>query len=170
MTNITRVQHLERFSLPGFSPVSPDFLFLSRTNCVSFTALTLFSGDRTATGSYFLVKKYFPLRLFCPPPPIPSSCPLLGETYFKTSPRKATLTRILARMKYATLYYIPLVTRAKHGDALIARRWTAFVSNIFIIPVSRTNAAGVQCLGSVCTLLAVFRLNVLPRIIPIVQG
>lgn len=77
-----------------------DFLllllfFLSRTNCVSFTTLTLFSRDRN--GTYFLVKEvlsfllHFPssslsFRLYIPASPLLSSKPFARRNiYFKMS-------------------------------------------------------------------------------------
>ena len=103
-------------------------LFLSRTNCVSFTTLTLFSRDRN--GTYFLVKEVLSFLLHFPslsslslslsvfsfvPCHLLSSSPLLDETYFKmSSGNVAAASRIPTGMKYVTAYYIPpSVTLAK---------------------------------------------------------
>lgn len=81
----------------------------------------IFSRKRS---TFVSSSSFFFLLPLAPAPP--SSCPLLDETYFKNVFPKETPSRIPARMKYATVYYIPPRCIVKRRSVLIVRHQLHF--------------------------------------------
>lgn len=106
----------------------PRLSFLSRTNCVSFTALTLFSGRLSRLQAHiFARKKCFPF-----------SSPLFSRSPYHTFALRSTkyiltclpcgnaVANITAGMKYVTMYHVLLSYTVERLSALIVRRRVHF--------------------------------------------